>query len=92
MTLPTVSIVVPSFNQARYLNETLESLCNQRDQIHELIVMDGGSDDGSREIIEQFRGQYPELIPIYKKNGGQLIFKLTTIFLSLLSSEIQLFY
>jgi len=55
MTLPTVSIVVPSFNQARFLDEALRSLINQRDQIHELIVMDGGSTDGSREIIERYQ-------------------------------------
>ncbi len=52
MTLPTVSIVVPSFNQARFLDESLQSLVSQRDDIHELIVMDGGSTDGSKEIIE----------------------------------------
>ena len=58
MTLPTVSIVVPSFNQARFLEEALGSLLQQRDQIHELIVMDGGSTDGSKEIIERHQSAF----------------------------------
>ena len=55
MTLPTVSIVVPSFQQARFLDEALGSLLQQRDQIHEIIVMDGGSTDGSKDIIERYQ-------------------------------------
>jgi len=55
MPLPTVSIVVPSFNQARFLSEALSSLIDQRDQIHEIIVMDGGSTDESRSIIEGYQ-------------------------------------
>src|SRR2546421_63207 len=42
-----ISIVTPSFNQARFLEETLRSVLRQRDQIHEYFVIDGGSDDGS---------------------------------------------
>jgi len=57
MSLPTVSIVVPSFNQSRFLDEALMSLIVQRDQIHEIIVMDGGSTDGSREIIEGYQSE-----------------------------------
>ncbi len=57
MSLPTVSIVVPSFNQAEFLDEALGSLMAQRDQIHELIVMDGGSTDGSKEIIEGYQSE-----------------------------------
>lgn len=57
MPLPTVSIVVPSFNQARFLDEALRSLIDQREQIHELIVMDGGSTDGSRSIIEGYQSE-----------------------------------
>lgn len=53
MARPTVSIVMPSYNQARYLEEAIASIVAQRDEIHEFFVLDAGSDDGSREIIER---------------------------------------
>lgn len=46
------SIVVPSFNQAEFLPSCLESLWRQEGVDLEIIVCDGGSTDGSREILE----------------------------------------
>lgn len=54
MPKPTVSIVMPSFNQARFLEEALRSIAEQRDEIKEFVVLDGGSTDGSVEIIEKY--------------------------------------
>jgi glycosyltransferase involved in cell wall biosynthesis len=48
-----ISIVVPSFNQASYLEETLLSVLDQGYPDLELIVCDGGSTDGTREILER---------------------------------------
>ena len=53
----TISIVTPRFNQARFLPRTIESVLAQRDLVHEYFVIDGGSDDGSREIIERHADQ-----------------------------------
>jgi len=49
-----ISIVVPSYNQASWLRECLESLINQQDPSTEIIVIDGGSSDQSVEIIQQY--------------------------------------
>jgi glycosyltransferase involved in cell wall biosynthesis len=51
---PLISVVVPSFNQAAFLRETLSSLLDQRYPHLEILVMDGGSTDGSVEIIHEF--------------------------------------
>ena len=50
-----VSIVVPSYNHAAYIEECLDSLFVQREQgvDVEVLLMDGGSDDGTREIIKR---------------------------------------
>jgi glycosyltransferase involved in cell wall biosynthesis len=54
-----ISIVVPSFNQARYLGATLDSVFSQSHRDVELIVNDGGSTDGTVELLrgrsEEFR-------------------------------------
>lgn len=51
---PRISIVVPSFNQADFLEETLMSLLRQGYPDLEIIVMDGGSTDGSVDILRHY--------------------------------------
>jgi glycosyltransferase involved in cell wall biosynthesis len=58
MTQPLVSIVTPSYNQARFIEDTLDSIKNQTYSNVEHIVMDGGSDDGTVEILEEYEDTY----------------------------------
>jgi hypothetical protein len=55
--LPSISVVTPSFNQARWLERTLRSILDQGYPRLELLVVDGGSTDGSVEIIRSFEGR-----------------------------------
>ena len=52
--MPTIGIVVPSLNQGPYLAEALESLFRQNYPRLEVVVMDGGSTDGSVDVIRRY--------------------------------------
>jgi glycosyltransferase involved in cell wall biosynthesis len=57
MNPPRISIIVPSFNQAPYIEATLRSVTDQCFPNLELIVMDGASNDGTQEILRRHSAQ-----------------------------------
>jgi hypothetical protein len=63
-----VDIVVSSFNYDRYVIEAVESALGQTHPATRVIVVDDGSTDGSRELLEAYRGRVDLVL---KENGGQ---------------------
>jgi glycosyltransferase involved in cell wall biosynthesis len=51
-----VSVVIPCHNGARYLGDTIRSVLRQGSDVLEIIVVDDGSTDGSREVVAAFDG------------------------------------
>jgi len=54
---PLVSIVTVSFNQGKFLEETISSVLNQKYKNIQYIIFDGGSTDNSHEIIEKYKSR-----------------------------------
>ena len=56
---PLVSVIIPSFNQGRYIGETIESCLSQDYRPLEVLVLDGGSKDSTVAVLKSFNA--PEL-------------------------------
>lgn len=82
---PTVSVVTPSYNQARFIGDTIESVRATGYPNIEHIIIDGGSTDGSQEVIEKYaddlaywvsepdEGQTHALIKGFERATGEIL-------------------
>lgn len=69
--MPKVSIIVPVYNVEKYIEKCLTSLVNQTLEDIEIIVVNDGSKDNSKKIIEEFIQRYQKkIVYLEKENGG----------------------
>lgn len=83
MAKPKISVITPSFNQGRYIKDTIESVLAQKYQPFEHIIMDGGSTDATLEILKSYshlqwssapdKGQSDALNKALTKTTGDII-------------------
>ncbi|HET9530055.1 MAG TPA: glycosyltransferase [Blastocatellia bacterium] len=66
--MPRVSVVIPTYNRAELLNETIKSVLNQSFKALEIIVVDDGSTDDTREVVSGLNGPIKY---IYQENKGR---------------------
>ncbi len=65
--MPEVSVVIPTWNSAKFIGEALQSVFNQTFKDYEVIVVDDGSTDSTKQVID---GYESEIKYIFQKQGG----------------------
>lgn len=66
-----VSVIIPTYNCVRFLPEALDSVFRQTYQNFEIVVVDDGSTDDTRELVKSYIDKYPgKLNYIYQENQG----------------------
>jgi glycosyltransferase involved in cell wall biosynthesis len=68
---PTVSVIIPAYNSATFLGQTLESALGQSHRSIEVIVVDDGSTDGTATIVAKEAAKDSRLIYLKQPNMGQ---------------------
>jgi len=67
---PLVSVIINNFNYGRFLGHAIESVLEQNYPKLEIIVVDDGSTDNSREVIKRYE-RTGRIVAVFKANGGQ---------------------
>ena len=65
-----ISIIIPNYNGEKFIGRCLDSVLNQEEKRVEIIVVDDGSNDNSKEIIDSYHKKYDNIKTVYKENGG----------------------
>jgi glycosyltransferase involved in cell wall biosynthesis len=69
--VPLVSVILPVYNQEKYLKETIESILTQSFRDFELIILDDGSTDNSAQIISEFEVKDSRIQAYFETNAGK---------------------
>ena len=85
MSQPVVSVAMAVYNTYRYLAQAIESILCQTFDDFEFIIIDDGSTDGSKAIIEHYAGQDPRIV--FKSRANRGIVATRNEILSLAGSE-----
>jgi glycosyltransferase involved in cell wall biosynthesis len=72
---PEISIVLCTYNRAKYLNDCIDSVINQTFQYWELLVVDDGSNDNTFEILNPYIEEYPSIRYFKHQNRKQALSK-----------------
>lgn len=67
---PTVSVIVPAYNASRTVGATIESVLSQSFTDLELVMVDDGSTDETKDIVSEYKSKDPRIVYAWQKNSG----------------------
>ena len=65
--MPEIAVIIPTYNRISFLERAVNSVLDQSCAVDQIIVIDDGSTDNTKEIIKT---RYPRVTYIYEKNQG----------------------
>lgn len=68
-----ISAIVPTYNRAKFLERCIKSICQQTTPVDEIIIIDDGSTDNTKEVVEKFQNEYSNIKYFFQKNQGEPI-------------------
>jgi glycosyltransferase involved in cell wall biosynthesis len=71
--LPFFSIIIPTYNRANIIRETIQSVCEQTFENWEIIIVDDGSTDNTSQVIKQISESNPRIRYIFQKNAERSV-------------------
>ena len=66
-----LSICIPTINRGRYIGETLESIVSQLEDSVEIVIVDGGSTDGTEHVVSSYQRRFPSVSYVRREASGQ---------------------
>ena len=67
--MPIISVLMPVYNGERYIKETIDSILNQTFEDFEFIIVNDGSTDNTKNIIESYKDCRIKLYNLHKNMG-----------------------
>lgn len=66
----SVDVVIPTYNCKKYITKSITSVVRQGEYINKIFVVDDGSTDDTKKIVEKLQKKYPKISYIFQKNQG----------------------
>ena len=65
-----VTVIIPTYNRAQYISEAIGSILNQTYQDFEIIIVDDGSTDNTKAIVNKLQEKDQRIVYVYQENSG----------------------